>query len=314
MWTVRSAGAPPLQVPQPPMVRSHLVWFDRAGKRLDTIGELADYGNLELSPDGRRVGVAVLDPAVGTRDLWLYDADGAHLTRLTAGPADENWLIWSPDGTHVVFNMFGGGRAELRRIASDGRGEAETLLTDQVGIWPVSWSSDGRYILYVRNSPTTGNDIWVLPLAGDRKPYPLLQTNAAENWAAFSPDAKWIAYSATDTQSPQPEVYVMPFPGGGERRRVSADGGTQARWRRDGKEIVYLAPDQTLMAASIVAGSGGLEVTDVKALFQIHLPFAPYHAFDLAADGQRVLVNTLVVGPGGPTRVARTAGKQRPLN
>ncbi len=290
-----------------PVVRSHLVWFDRAGRRLDTLGDLADYGNLELSPDGRRVAVAVLDAAAGTHDLWIYDVQGAARIRLAASPADENWLIWSPDGSSVVFNAFDRTGTELRRSAPSAGGRIETLLTDREGVWPVSWSSDGRFILYVRNSPSTGNDIWVLPLVGDRKAYPLLATAASENWAAFSPDGRWIAYSSADSARSQPEVYVMAFPPDGSsarKWRVSADGGTQARWRGNGREIVYLAPDRRLMAAAVEPRGTEFDVRGIDPLFEIRLPYAPYHAFDVSPDGQRFLVNTLVVGPGDPTRIA----------
>lgn len=294
-----------------PVVRSHLVWFDRSGKRLDTLGELADYGNIELSPDGRRVAVAIVDAAVGTRDLWIYDVDGPGRTRLTASPADENWLIWAPDGKTVVFNAFSRTGAELRRSMPEAGARVETLLTDQEGVWPVSWSVDGRYLLYVRNSQRTGNDVWVLPLSGDRKPYPLLETDASENWAAFSPDGRWIAYSHAESTRSQPEVFVMAFaPGASSARkwRISADGGTQARWRGDGREIVYLAPDRRLMAAAVNPHGTDFDIVGIDPLFEIRLPYAPYHAFDVSADGRRFLVNTLVVGPGGETRIAGTPG------
>ena len=108
----------------------------------------------------------------------------------------------------------------------------ETLQTDGGGVWPVSWSPDGKSILYVTNSRETSNDIWVLPVGGG-KPYPFQQTPASENWAAFSPDGRWVAYSST-ASSDVPEVFVTRFPDKGPSWRISADGGSQARWRRDG--------------------------------------------------------------------------------
>ncbi len=135
-----------------PVVRSQLVWFDRAGKRIEPLGGLADHLGLELSPDGKQVAVAILDRTQGTHDLWLYEVPGGRRTRFTSGPEDENWLIWSPDGRRVIFNSFGADRLELRQSpSSEARTEA-VLLDDAEGKWPVSWSPDGQFILVVKNS------------------------------------------------------------------------------------------------------------------------------------------------------------------
>jgi dipeptidyl aminopeptidase/acylaminoacyl peptidase len=291
------------------VVRSHLVWADRTGKRLETLGDLADFGNLELSPDGRRVAVAVLDPAVGTRDLWIYEVADGRRAKLRSTPADENWLIWSPDGRRVAYNTFSPDRIQLRVSAWTGienAGPDDLLLTDDEGVWPVSWSPDGRYILYVRNSRTTGNDIWVLPLGRDRKPYPFLQTRFQENWAAFSPDGRWIAYSSTE--SGQAEVYVTPFPPTARKWLISNGGGSQARWRRDGRELYYLGFDRKLMAVEVDGRGADFEVGRVSSMFEIRLPYAPYHAFDVARDGQRFILNSLLFASGGPGAPSRVAG------
>jgi dipeptidyl aminopeptidase/acylaminoacyl peptidase len=296
-WIVLTAGPGHAAQRSAPVVRSQLVWFDRAGKRIEPLGSLADHLGLELSPDGKQVAVAILDPTQGTHDLWLYEVPGGRRTRFTSDPADENWLIWSPDGRRVIFNSFGPERLELHQSpSSEARTEA-VLLGDAEGKWPLSWSPDGQFILVVKNSVETSNDVWVLPLSGDRKPYPFLQTIEAENWAAFSPDGKWVAYSSTQTG--QAEVYVTPFPARGRQWRVSRDGGSQARWRRDGKEIFYLAPNRTLMAAAINAQGSDFSVGAVEPLFEFRFPYGQYHAFDVSADGQRFLLNRLIVSPGG---------------
>ena len=120
------------------------------------------------------------------------------------------------------------------------------------------------------SSQGTGNDIWVLPLTGDRKPYPFLKTESQENWAAFSPNGKWVAYSSTE--SGQAEVYVTPFPKTGAKWLVSRNGGFQARWRRDGKELFFMAPDSKLMAADVNSDGHDFEVSGVKTLFETHFP------------------------------------------
>jgi dipeptidyl aminopeptidase/acylaminoacyl peptidase len=296
-WMVATGSGLAAQRPAP-VLRSQLVWFDRAGTRIESVGGLADHLGLELSPDGKQVAVAILDQAQGTHDLWLYDIASGQRTRFTSDPEDENWLIWSPDGRRVVFNSFGRERLELRQSsASEARTEVVLLETDGEGKWPVSWSPDGQFILVVKNSVETSNDVWVLPLAGNRKPYPFLRTAVAENWAAFSPDGRWVAFSSTETG--RAEVYVTPFPAGGRRWRVSTEGGSQARWRRDGKELFYLAPDRMLMAAAVNVQGADFNVGSIEPLFEFRFPYGQYHAFDVSADGQRFLLNRLIVSPGG---------------
>ena len=163
VWLLSAIGLPAAQRGRQ-IVRSQLVWVDRAGKKLSAVGELADLGNLELSPDGKRVAVAVLNEATGTRDLWLYDIASGARTRLDENVADENWLIWSPDGGRVIFNSQRTRGLDLYQTRSRAGEPQELLLADDDGKWPVSWSADGRFILYVTSSQGTGNDIWVLPL------------------------------------------------------------------------------------------------------------------------------------------------------
>lgn len=299
----------------PQLVLSQLTWFTRTGTTLGKLGPLADHGNLELSPDGSRVAVAVMDQSKGTRDLWIYDTGTGTRTRFTNDVAEENWMIWSPNGQRVTLNRFTAGSSRLLESPSSAAMPTETLQADQGGAWPVSWSPDGQFILYVTNSRETSNDIWVLPVGGG-KAYPFQQTPASENWAAFSPDGRWVAFSST-ASSDIPEVFVTRFPSGGQAWRISADGGSQARWRRDGKEIFYLAPDRRLMAAAVAERDGVLTATTVEPLFTMTFPYGAYHAFDVSPDGSRFLVNT-VIGGNAPTqqvrlnRAANAASARRP--
>ncbi len=279
-----------LQESGPPLVRSQLLWLDRGGQQIATLGGLEDYGNIELSPAGDQLAVALMDNSEGTRDIWLYDVVEGSRTRFTSNPADENWMIWSPDGSHVVFNRFEGNELGLYQTLSDGSGAEELLISDADGKWPVSWSPDGEIILYVTNSGGTGNDLWALPLSGDRTPYPIFRSRSAENWASFSPDGRWIAFSSTE--SGRPEVYVTPFPPSERRWRISAGGGSQSRWRPDGEELFYLALDQTLMAVEFRSEGSDIEVGTARKLFEIHPPWLSYRAYH-PTDGERFLVNRL---------------------
>src|SRR5262249_16385931 len=151
---------------------------------------------------------------------------------------------------------------------------------------PTDWSSDGRYILYTALGPRTGNDIWVLPLEGDRKPFPVVQTEFSENLAQFSPDVHWIAYQSTDSGASQ--VYAQGFPKPGRRIQVSARGGSRPGWSRDGKELYYVAPGRKLMVVEVRASAGAFEAGQPRELFQTTrlaaVDFAP--GYDISADGQ----------------------------
>jgi hypothetical protein len=143
------------------------------------------------------------------------------------------------------------------------------------------WSPDGRYILYVSQSPATARDVWALPLEGaDRKPFPVVQTPAEERNGRFSPNGKWVAYSSNETG--HEEVFVKPFPGPGTALRASTGGGRLPYWRRDGTELYYLKEEQ-LMAVSIHAANGTLQIGMPQALFKEHGIIVPQ------TDGQRFL-------------------------
>lgn len=310
-WLIAAGGIAALVVTlhaqrAPQARRSELVWVDRAGKKLSAVTGLADFGNIELSPDRKQIAAAVLDDQTGQRELWLYDAEGKTRTRVDSNVADENWLIWSPDGKRVAYNsqrtrgldLYGrdiGSKLENVLAVDEGRGQ-----------WPVSWSPDGKNLLVVTNTPETGNDIWVLPLGRNSKPYPFLATAAQENWAAFSPNGKWVAFSFAESGE-QTQLFVTTFPKPGRRYLVSARGGFQARWRRDGHELFFLATNGTLttslMVAEVDSDASEFEIKDVKKLFDTAVPYPPYHAYDVSADGQRILINSLLLGPSTSARL-----------
>ena len=282
---------------QAPFVLSQLTWFDRAGTQLGKLGPLADHGNLEISPDGSRVAVAVADRALRTRNIWMYETGSGKREQFTSDASDENWLIFSPDGGRVVLNAFSTEQSGLFSSAATAPVPRKLLLDAPAGAWPVSWSPDGSSILVVTNSPKTSNDIWSLSLMDGATPKAFQRTEASENWAAFSPDGRWVAFSST-AESDIPEVYVARFPTPGPLWRISADGGTQARWRHDGKEIFYVSPERRLMSARLTLGDDSLKVDRIEPLFTLHFPYGAYHAFDVTRDGERFLVNTSVASAG----------------
>jgi Tol biopolymer transport system component len=193
------------------------------GRKISALGGHAEYDDVELSADGRRAAVTVVDSAVRTRDLWLVDLARDLRTRFTFNPADDNTAIWSPDGSRVVYASSRNGTLELYQRNSSGAGPEEVLLVDHRNKFPACWSPDGRFILYmVDDGDPTGWDLWLLPLFGNRKPYPFLQTPFNEAQGRFSSDGKWIAYISNE--SGQYEVYVAPFPGPGGKWQISSIG------------------------------------------------------------------------------------------
>jgi len=272
-------------------VRSQLVWLDRAGKTIGSVGEPADYGDIWLSPDGKQVAASVVDPARMNRNIWRIDLDSGLRTRLTFGRSDEDSPIWSPDGRRIVYSTSPKGPRDLYQKASSGVGADEALLEDAVDKMPTGWSADGRFVLYYRRSPSGDNDIWILPLSGQLKPHPFLQTPFNEAQGRFSPDGRWVAYVSDETGAP--EIYVAPFPAASGKWRISTAGGSWAQWRRDGREIFYVESQNRLMAAPVDGRGSVLEVGAARLLFQ-----TGWKSFGnpcvASEDGQRFLVNMLV--------------------
>jgi hypothetical protein len=273
--------------------RSQLTWYDRTGKPIGLLGDQADYDHLELSPDGTRATVSVLDPAQRTRDIWIYwiyDVARGLRSRFTFDSADELGSVWSPDASRIAFNSRRNGTLDIFEHASSGAGGDEPVLVDKVPKFPSSWSRDGRFLLYMGSGPGTGNDLLVLPLTGDRKPFPFLQTPFTEMFGQFSPDGRWVAYVSDESR--RQDVYIAPFPGPGGKWLVSTGGGTQPRWRADGLEVFYLAPDNKMMAAEVRTRGAAAEVDAVRALFDVRArPGGSVYA--VSADGKRFLVNSL---------------------
>lgn len=277
-------------------ILAELEWFDRSGKQLGVLGEPADYADLALSPDGARAAVSIRDPARRSRDIWLYDVTRRLRTRFTFDPSDDVVSMWSPDGGRIVFNSARSGRADLYQKPSSGSRADELFLEDgNFGKFPYGWSPDGRFFLYASapSTPGTGNDLYALPLFGDRKPVVFLQTRFNEAWARFSPDGRWVAYHSDE--SGRGEVYATSFPKAEGKWQISTAGGNLARWRRDGREIFYLAPDNTLMAAQVNGQGSAFEVGPVRPLFRTRAKtIDTRYAYDVSADGQRFLVITPV--------------------
>jgi dipeptidyl aminopeptidase/acylaminoacyl peptidase len=279
-------------------VTSQLVWFDRKGQVLESTAP-ADYADPALSPDGKRLAVCRDDPKTGTPDIWIMDIARGTQSRFTFHPRWEIYPVWSPDGRRIAFAWDKEGRNSIYVKAVDGA--EEPLLKEERETYPQDWSQDGRTLVFARTDPKTGSDLWLLPLEGSREPRPLLQTPFNESEARISPDGRFFAF--TSDESGRPEVYVRPLGSRGEQWQISRRGGTKPEWRRDGKELVYLAEDGKLMSLEVTDGSG-FEKSDPRQLFQTRTPrvaFPGFHSlYAVTADGQRFLVVQEPERPSSP--------------
>jgi len=269
-----------------------LLWFDRQG-RSEAAGASANYRDVALSPDGKHAAISVGETQA--QDVWIQDWARNVRSRLTFDPADDARPVWSPDGSRIVFGSNRGGVPKLYLKASSGAGSDELLLKSDKPQRPTDWSRDGRFIVYTENDPKTHDDIWVLPLTGERKPQVFLQTPFNENRGQISPDGRFLAYLSDE--SGQQEIYVRPFSLAGAasvggKWQVSTGGGTMPRWRRDGKELFYVASANRMMMAVPVSPGSTFQAGVPVPLFESRFVSFPGERllYSPTADGQRFLV------------------------
>ena len=274
------------------------VWMDRDGRRLSTVTKPAVTTTSAMSPDEKTLAFSIYEPN-GSADLWLQDLNRSVASRFTFEPRISETPVWSPDGSQIALSLrpTGGAAFVIARKPVSGNGKQEILLPVRTNGYPWDWTPDGKFIVYSDTGGTTNYDLWLLPLAGDHKPIPLLQTKFNEAQAQFSSDGRWFAY--VSDESGKLEVYVQPMPATGRKWQVSAAGGDHPRWRKDGKELYYRAADGKLTAVPVKTGassSSTFEIGPPQSLFPVpdiagggsitsRYPYQP------SADGKRFLVN-----------------------
>jgi eukaryotic-like serine/threonine-protein kinase len=274
---------------------SQLTRFDQQGKVLGTAGERGVYDALALSPDGTRVAVERLDPQNGKQALWLVDLSRGTSTRFTFGSSSVANAIWSPDGSRIIFasRPETNGVYDLYQKPASGAKDEELLLKSGESKFPSSFSRDERFLLYTTGDPRRKYHLWVLPLAGDKTPFPFLQTEFNDWDGHFSPDGHWVAYRSDE--SGRYEIYVRRFSpdstaaasDAGAKWQVSYGGGSEPRWSADGKELYYATLDWKVMAVEVTS-KPVFQAGTPKLLFQA--PVQPSRGVgDFTADGQHFL-------------------------
>jgi Tol biopolymer transport system component len=271
-----------------------LTWFDRHGGRLGTVGPRGNYLDIALARRADQVAVAFGDGQSPNPDIWLMDAKQGVPTRFTTSAGVEIAPVWSPDDQKLAFSSDEGGilNGFVRDVASSSKGDP-VLRRGRIR----DWSSDGRYLLYDSRGTDSLFRFWIMPLEGEQKPitYELTRFNLAQGQFAPSGSAapKWIAYVSSESGSN--EIYVQSFPPAGRGMRVSSGGGTEPRWRADGKELFYIAPGGSVMAVDTTLAptfSRGVPRELFKAPIATGGPRAFAFHYDVAPDGKRFLLIT----------------------
>lgn len=274
---------------------SVLTWFDRAGKELGRVGEPGVLANPSLSPDGSRVAVDITDTKVNNVDIWLKDLRHDTQSRFTFDPAEDVSAIWSQDGNSITFRSNATQLSILVKSAQ-GSGVVKSIFKqDNIAtnndIVPNAWSPDDQQVLCSFQTVQRASDLGLVNVA-DGKLTPLLATNASETNGQISPDGKWLVYASNETGDW--EVYVTTFPGAVGKWQVSRDGGSEPRWRGDGKEIFYIGQHGTVTAVA-VNEEGTFSAGNPTRLFQSHgraqISSTDLFTYDVTKDGQRFLMN-----------------------
>ena len=272
-----------------------LTWIDRSGTHGETVGPQAAYATPQLSPDDSRLAVAVVDQMVATNDLWLFELNRGTASRLTFDPASDFFPVWSPDGRTLAFSSDRSGLPDLYRKPSGAIGQEERILPIARMRFPTDWSRDGRTLVF-QVSSERGYDLMRVTLGGDATPEAFVQTPFNEGQGRLSPDGRWLAYISDE--SARVEVYVQPVPPTGGKWQISTNGGSQPAWRRDGRELFYIAGDGKMTAVPVNPSAKEFEAGVPQPLFDVVTPevSAPYYwHYAVRSDGQRFLVNVLNV-------------------
>jgi eukaryotic-like serine/threonine-protein kinase len=286
-WAASNNGVLLFQKASTVSANKQLTWFDRTGKQLGQLGAAANYGNIEISPAGDRVAVDTMID--GNRDVWVIDVARAVPSRLTFDPAADWTPVWSPDGSQILFASGRTGGSHMFQRAASGVGSDRLVFKSDSSEIPVSWSHDGRYVVFSRFKATAGVDTWLMSMAGEPTAKPFIESPFDKAQARVSPDSRWISYVTNDSGTYQVVVQSFPDPNGG-RWQITAQGGIEPKWKHDGRELYYLAPDGKLMAVPINPGPP-FQTGSPSVLFQTPLVVGRSQAprdrrYDVAPDGR----------------------------
>ena len=269
--------------------RKTLTWFDLDGKNLGKIGEpaiLTPLVPLAISPDGTRAAATIQSGAGGPSSVWIYDLVRGVANPLTPASGTESSFgpVWSPDGRQIAYGTTEG---VLIVRAADGSSEPKTIVTQTPNLIASTWSGDGKTIAYRVQNPKTGSlDIWIVPADGSGPPRPFLATPTEEQGARFSPNGRWMSF--TSDESGRREVYVVPYPGPGEKRQISTGGANVGFWLGEGEIAYRQPPEDKWYAVAFEEVGDSFRLGAPRVLFGDHALSQGPMAF--TKDGKRALV------------------------
>jgi len=269
--------------------QSDLVWLDRTGKELGTVGASGQYRDLALSPDGNRLAYGLYDPNQGTEDIWVRDLQRNVSSRLTFSATSEIWPIWTPDSRFVMYASDHAGRFQVMRKAANGIGEEiSVFVPDSGNAAPDDISQDGG-MLSVGVNHVEWN-IMLHSLRADSSTTIVCSSPFQERRGVFSPDGRFLAYQSNESGSIQ--IYVIELSVAGGKWQISTDPGFSPYWSDDGKELFYISQDDALMAVPVMT-SGEFQAGIPQKLFSRLLNFDgfPQRRYAVSADRQRFLFN-----------------------
>jgi hypothetical protein len=281
-----------------------LMWFNRLGEQMGRVGAADNYGDVELSPKADRVAVDINTNQ--NRDVWVIDIARNVPSRITFDAAADWSPLWSSDGSQLIFASSRGGANHIYRKSSTGVGTEDLVSPNDSNQIPVNWSSDGRYIVFSRLKPANaaGVDTWVMENFGEKKASPFVESQFDKSQARISPDGHFLAYATNDSGIYQVVVQTFPDPNGG-KSQITAQGGVEPKWRRDGRELYYLGLDGKLMAVQVKPDhTFGTPAVLFQTTLSVGRNLTPRdRRYDVAPDG-RFLIAAPVVSAAGPVVIA----------
>jgi eukaryotic-like serine/threonine-protein kinase len=270
-----------------------LQWFSRDGKTLDTVGPPGILGHPALSPDGKKLAFSMVPANSTNRDIWIYDLARGGGSRLTFNDAPDNVPIWSHDGTRVAYTNERTSYGDIYVQSSSGLGGEELIPpANHEGLKVANdWTPDGK-LLYMYL--TAGPKLWIHDSSPGKADYPFLKTNSTEGLAKFSPDGHWLSYTSEETG--RSEIYVVPYPELNGKWQVSSNGGNMARWRKDGKELLFVSPEGNLMSVAVSTEGKSFKAETPKPLFDTRIVATVRDTwqYDMTPDAQKFIINTRI--------------------
>ncbi len=282
-----------------------LVWVDRKGAMERVPLPPGGYEEVALSPDGGRLVAITVDKNY-KEALLIGDFPGGTLSRSAAEGAFQR-LAWAPDGKRVAFG-FSPGRKDLRAAywqGADGSTPPERLTGDapRQNETPTSFSPDGSLLLvdvYIPGDTSPNNDIFALPLNGEKTLRPFLQTKFGESAARFSPDGRWVVYQSNE--SGPVEIFVRPYPGPGGKWQISTEGGDEPCWSRSGRELFYWQGGDKMMVVDVET-KPTFRAGRARTLFEGRYLSHGVNYYDVTSDGTRFLMIKEDPAESGPAQV-----------